>query len=125
MFTLLVYHPKPGTPIASLIGKGDMTQPLNFPDTPLVMALLSKTLGPDLTSEWFPVLPPNQQSPYDPGPYQPRSAPAPVQTMRAVNAAEASAIADLYGRLGALPAGLIATGGASHNRAGAGSRRSE
>src|SRR5439155_815571 len=80
---------------------------LNFTDTPLVMALLSRTLGPDLTSEWFPVLPPNQQSPYDPGPYQPRSAPAPVQTMRAVNAAEASAIADLYGRLGALPAGLI------------------
>jgi len=122
MFTLLGYQPKPWTPIDSLIVKGDMTQTLNFTDTPLVMALLSKTLGPDLTSEWFPVLPPNQQSPYDPGPYQPRSAPAPVQTMRAVNAAEASAIADLYGRLGALPAGLIATGGASNNWAVAGSR---
>ena len=72
MFTLLGYQPRPWTPIDSLIVKGDMTQTLNFTDTPLVMALLSKTLGPDLTSEWFPVLPPNQQSPYDPGPY-PRS----------------------------------------------------
>src|SRR5207244_11511154 len=97
MFTLLGYEPKSWTPIDSLIVKGDMTQTLNFTDTPLVMALLDKSLGPDLTTEWFPVLPPNQQSPYDPGPYQPRSAPAPVQTMRAVNAAEANSLAALYG----------------------------
>ena len=76
MFTLLGYQPQPWTPIDSLIVKGDMTQTLNFTDTPLVMALLDKSLGPDLTSEWFPVLPPNVQSPYDPGPYPAPSPPA-------------------------------------------------
>src|SRR5260370_15248805 len=51
MVTLLGYQPKPWTPIHSLIVKGDMTQTLNFTDTPLVMALLSKSLGPDVMSQ--------------------------------------------------------------------------
>src|SRR5450759_1112853 len=67
MFTLLGYQPKPWTPVDSLVVKGDMTQTLNFTDTPLVMALLQKSLGSDLTSQWFTTLPPNPQSPYDPG----------------------------------------------------------
>ena len=54
------------------------TDPLNFTDTPLVMELLNKSLGPDLTQKWFPVLPPNPQSPYDPGPYPTQSTPAPI-----------------------------------------------
>ncbi|HVS49422.1 MAG TPA: penicillin acylase family protein, partial [Candidatus Dormibacteraeota bacterium] len=41
MFTLVGYRPKPWTPIDTLIVKGDMTQTLNFTDTPLVMALLN------------------------------------------------------------------------------------
>jgi len=61
MFTLLGYQPKPWTPIDSLIVKGDMTQTLNFTDTPLLMVLLAKTLGPEVVSQWFPVLPPNPQ----------------------------------------------------------------
>ncbi len=40
MFTLLGYQPAHWTPIDSLIVKGDMTQTLNFTDTPLVMGLL-------------------------------------------------------------------------------------
>jgi penicillin amidase len=122
MFTLLGYEPKPWTPIDSLIVKGDMTQTLNFTDTPLVMALLDKSLGPDLTSEWFPVLPPNSQSPYDPGPYSPRTDVGKIAPMRAVSDGEASAAASLYDRLRALPPGLIATGGASNNWAVTGSR---
>src|SRR5713226_3209673 len=122
MFTLLGYEPKPWTPIDSLIVKGDMTQTLNFTDTPLVMALLDKSLGPDLTSEWFPVLPPNGQSPYDPGPYSARTDLGKIAPMRAVSDGEASAVASLYDRLRALPPGLIATGGASNNWAVAGSR---
>src|SRR5690349_19289133 len=70
MFTLLGYQPKHWTPIDSLLVKGDMTQTLNFTDTPLVMALLNRQLGADLTSEWFPMFPPNVQAPYDPGPYR-------------------------------------------------------
>jgi penicillin amidase len=115
MFTLLGYEPQPWTPIDTLIVKGDMTQTLNFTDTPLVMALLNKTLGADLTSTWFPVLPPNPQSPYDPGPYPTKPTVAPIAAMRSVTDSEAATAAALYERLAALPPGLLATGGASNN----------
>ena len=119
MVTLSNYKPAPWTPIDSLVVKGDMTQTLNFTDTPLVMAQLEKTLGPDLTSEWFPVLPPNQQSPYDPGPYPPNSGVQkipPLSTQKAELTTEQVASAEaLYQRLDALPAGLIAHGGESNN----------
>jgi penicillin amidase len=121
MFTLLGYQPKPWTPIDSLLVKGDMTQTLNFDDTPLVMAVLNKSLGADLTSEWFPVLPPNVQAPYDPGPY-PRHSPAPIETMRQVTGAEAQSAAALYQKLAALPAGIASREYASNNWAVAGSR---
>src|SRR5260221_10813614 len=128
MFALLGYQPKPWTPVDSLIVKGDMTQTLNFTDTPLVMALLQKSLGADLTSQWFPVIPPNPQSPYDPGPYPPGAAPAPIaafsQAFLQVTDNEAVAAADVYQRLASLPAGLVATGGDSNNWAVAGSRSS-
>ena len=120
MFTLLGYQPERWTPIDSLLIKGDMTQTLNFTDTPLVMALLTRSLGADLTTEWFPVLPPNQQSPYDTGPYPPASV-APIEAM-AAQSAILSGAAPLYDRLAALPAGLIATGGASNNWAVAGAK---
>jgi penicillin amidase len=122
MFALLGYQPKPWTPVDSLIVKGDMTQTLNFTDTPLVMALLEKSLGADLTSQWFTTLPPNPQSPYDPGPYPPAAAPAPIATASQVTDNEAVAAADAYQRMASLPAGLIATGGDSNNWAVAGSR---
>jgi penicillin amidase len=121
MFTLLGYEPQPWTPIDTLIVKGDMTQTLNFTDTPLVMALLNKSLGPDLTSSWFPILPPNPQSPYDPGPY-PKPTVAPIEAMRTVTASEAATAAALHDRLTALPPGLLAKGGASNNWAVAGAK---
>jgi len=122
MFTLLGYQPKPWTPVDSLIVKGDMTQTLNFTDTPLVMALLQKSLGSDLTSQWFPTIPPNPQAPYDPGPYPPGASPSPIAAFSQVSDSEAVAAADAYQRLAALPAGLVATGGDSNNWAVAGFR---
>ena len=121
MFTLLGYQPQPWSPIDSLLIKGDMTQTLNFTDTPLLIAQLDKSLGADLTSEWFPVLPPNQQSPYDPGPYL-KEAPAPIKTMSTVSDATAQSAAALYQRLSALPDGLISHGGASNNWAVGGAK---
>ncbi|HEY0829668.1 MAG TPA: penicillin acylase family protein [Candidatus Dormibacteraeota bacterium] len=121
MFTLLGYQPQPWSPIDSLLVKGDMTQTLNFTDTPLVMALLNKSLGADLTSEWFPILPPNQQAPYDPGPY-PKASIAPIETMAQVTDSEAQAAAALYQRLSALPPGLLSQGGASNNWAVGGAK---
>ncbi|HXJ48609.1 MAG TPA: penicillin acylase family protein [Candidatus Acidoferrum sp.] len=122
MFTLLGYQPRPWTPVDSLIVKGDMTQTLNFTDTPLVMALLQKSLGADLASEWFPINPPNPQAPYDPGPYPPGASPAPIAAFSQVSDSEAVAAADVYQRLAALPAGLVASGGDSNNWAVAGFR---
>ncbi len=122
MFTLLGYQPKPWTPIDSLIVKGDMTYTLDFTDTPLVMALLDKSLGPELTAQWFPILPPNPQSPYDLGPYPDQPAPAPIAAMAQVTDAEAASAAALYHRLASLPTGLVTTGGASNNWAVAGAK---
>jgi penicillin amidase len=122
MFTLLGYQPKPWTPIDSLIVKGDMTQTLNFTDTPLLMALLQRSLGADLLAQWFPVLPPNPQSPYYPPPYPSFQHPDPIAAMSTITDAQATAAADLYTKLASLPAGLIATGGASNNWAVAGSK---
>ena len=113
MFSLLGYEPKPWTPVDSLLIKGDMTQTLNFTDTPLAMALLTKSLGADLANEWFPTLPPNQQSPYDTGPYA-RPAVAPIEQMPPP-AEMLSGAQPLYDRMAALPAGLISRGGASNN----------
>ena len=121
MFTLLGYQPRSWTPVDSLLVKGDMTQTLNFTDTPLVMAVLKQSLGSDLTKEWFPVLPPNVQSPYDPGPY-PQHAPAPIEATRQVTDAEAQSAGALYAKLASLPEGLVATGGASNNWAVAGAK---
>jgi penicillin amidase len=115
MFILLGYEPNPWTPIDTAIVKGDMTQTLNFTDTPLVMALLEKSLGSDLTSKWFPTLPPNPQSPYDPGPYPKAKPAAPITSMATISDAQAASIDALYQRLDSLPPGLIATGGASNN----------
>jgi penicillin G amidase len=122
MFTLLGYQPEPWTPIDTLIVKGDMTQTLNFTDTPLVMELLDKSLGPDLTQKWFPVLPPNPQSPYDPGPYPNQAKPAPITVMRSVTDSQAATALALHNRLANLPPGLLATGGASNNWAVAGAK---
>src|SRR5207253_1289525 len=83
---------------------GDRAQTLSFDDTPILVALINKSLGADLTSEWFPVLPPNRQSPYDPGPY-PKAATAPIETMRAVTDAEAQSAAAAYEALESLPKG--------------------
>jgi penicillin G amidase len=121
MFKLLGYEPQPWTPIDSLLIKGDMTQTLNFTDTPLVMAMLQRSLGADLASEWFPILPPNEQSPYDPGPYPKASAPQQIAPMPAPQQLLTGA-EPLYERLAALPRGLIATGGASNNWAVAGAK---
>jgi penicillin amidase len=121
MFTLLGYQPRPWTPIDSLLIKGDMTQTLNFTDTPLVMAMLNKSLGADLTSEWFPILPPNTQSPYDPGPYTKAPA-APIEPMAQVTDSEAQAAKTIYERLASLPSGLVSRGGESNNWAVAGAK---
>jgi penicillin G amidase len=69
LFSLSGVYPANWTPLDSLVTQGDLTQELDFTTTPLDYALLDKTLGRERAMNWFPVLPPNQQHPYDPGPY--------------------------------------------------------
>ena len=70
LFSLAGVYPGDWTPVDSLVIQGDLTQELDFTTTPLDYALLERSLGPARTMAWFPVLPPNQQHPYDPGPYR-------------------------------------------------------
>ncbi|MGD0374541.1 MAG: penicillin acylase family protein [Streptosporangiaceae bacterium] len=70
LFSLSGVYPANWTPVDSLVIQGDLTQELDFTTTPLDYALLERSLGAARTMSWFPVLPVNQQDPFDPGPYR-------------------------------------------------------
>jgi penicillin amidase len=70
VFALAGVYPASWTPVDSLVVQGVLTQGLDFTTTPLDYALLEQSLGVRRTMAWFPVLSPNQQSPWDPGPYR-------------------------------------------------------
>jgi penicillin G amidase len=70
VFSLDGVYPRNWTPVDSLAVQGELTQELDFTTTPLDYALLERSLGAARTMSWFPVLPPNGQNPYDPGPYR-------------------------------------------------------
>jgi penicillin amidase len=72
IFGVTGVYPRNWTPVDSLVIQGVLTQELDFTTTPLDYAVLERSLGTAHTMSWFPVLPPNQQSPYDPGPYHNR-----------------------------------------------------
>ena len=72
IYGLTGVYPSAWTPVDSLVLQGVLTQQLDYTTTPLDYAILERTLGPAHTMAWFPILPPGQQSPYDPGPYKNR-----------------------------------------------------
>ena len=132
LFSLAGVYPANWTPVDSLVVQGDLTQDLDFTSTPLDYALLDRTLGTARTMAWFPILPPNQQHPYDPGPYRkaglapiagqaaltaartPAAARAP-DTPQRIPQAEAAAAATLLKQLAALPPGQLHTSGPDSN----------
>src|SRR6516164_880860 len=69
LFGLTGVYPRDWTPVDSLVIQGVLTQQLDFTTSPLDYALLEHSLGAAHTMAWFPVLPVNHQTPYDPGPY--------------------------------------------------------
>jgi penicillin G amidase len=118
LYSLDGVYPVGWTPVDSLLVQGFLTQELDFSTTPLDYALLERSLGPARTMQWFPVLPPNQQSPYDPGPYRslgiaPAAGSPPPPS--AASSSGADADSDLTGRaasailadVAALPAGQV------------------
>ncbi|MGH3166346.1 MAG: penicillin acylase family protein, partial [Trebonia sp.] len=70
VFTLTGAYPKRWTPVDSLVIQGVLTQELNYTTEPLDYALLERSIGAKNTMNWFPVLPANTWTPYDPGPYK-------------------------------------------------------
>ncbi|MBD0693641.1 penicillin acylase family protein [Streptomyces sp. CBMA123] len=70
VYGLTGVRPERWTPVDSLVVQGVLTQTLSFDTRPLTYALLSNSLGAERTSDWFPVVPANEQHPYAPGPYQ-------------------------------------------------------
>jgi penicillin amidase len=119
VYSLAGVYPANWTPIDSLLVQGELTQQLDFSTEPLDYALLERSLGAQRTMDWFPVQPPNQQHPYDPGPYRDAgltSLPAQLTaasgggaTGPAGSAGSAQAAAAILAQTGALPAGQIHT----------------
>jgi penicillin amidase len=64
------YRPRLWTPVDSLVIQGNETQLLSFDDSALINQILVTRLGAERAGGWFPVQPPNQALPYDPGPYR-------------------------------------------------------
>ncbi len=121
LFRLLGYEPRPWEPVDTYVIKGLETQELDFQDAPLAYQLLVSGLGHDLAMRWFPVLPPNEQHPYDSTPHR-ADPPAPIPAQPPASAAADEAAAELLARFAALPPGAIAAGGNSNNWAVDGSR---
>jgi penicillin amidase len=101
-FSLAGMYPANWTPVDSLAVQGELTQELDFTTTPLDYALLARSLGLQHTMQWFGILPPNRQSPYDPGPYRNLGL-APIAGAQTVAAAPVPA-------RGPVPAGAMAAG---------------
>ena len=116
MFKLLGYRPVLWQPQDSLVIQGIMTQTLDFTTDPLDYALLVKSLGYQRAMQWFPVLPPDAQQPYDVGPYQ-QDALTPIATGSAqdVSAAELQAALAVQEKVRNLPANAIHHGSNSNN----------
>lgn len=70
LYTLAGVFPAQWTPVDSLAVQEVLTQDLDFTTTPLDYAVLERTLGPRRTASWFPEMPPDQQEPFDTGPYR-------------------------------------------------------
>jgi len=113
LFKMLGYIPKPWTAVDSLVVQGDMVQSLSFEMQPLDYEMLVNKLGYQRTRMWFPVLPPDPQKPYAPGPYA-----AHTSGSRGINSALRStavrSVARLAQQLAALPHGFVHYGGNSN-----------
>lgn len=114
LFKIFGYQPQKWTPIDSLVIQGIMTQTLDFSTSPLDYALLAGSLGYQQTMKFFPVLPVDEQHPYDLGPYSADGI-APMAQSQLVSSAETTAVTNLQQKLRNLPATAIHQGSNSNN----------
>ena len=103
-FSLTGVYPAPWTPVDSLVLQGVVNQEAEFTTTPLDYALLERSLGAARTMDWFPIIAPDAQTPYDPGPYaKPTLTPITAPHPEHVTAAVAQAAGTLLAEVGQLP----------------------
>ncbi|PWK16402.1 penicillin acylase family protein [Tumebacillus permanentifrigoris] len=69
-FQQLGYTPEPWTPQDTLMSNAVMSQLLSSTEIPVLYSMIADKLGEDKLSKLFPVLPNNEQNPYDRGPYR-------------------------------------------------------
>ncbi len=103
LFTLLNYRPQPWTPIDTLVILGEFMQGDAFNTQPLDYARMVKALGYQRTMQWFPVLPPDAQHPYDTGPYQQQEGLRPLPAQMNLSQDTMQTIASLEQHIRALP----------------------
>ncbi|HEX8034029.1 MAG TPA: penicillin acylase family protein, partial [Ktedonobacterales bacterium] len=115
MFKMLGYQPTPWTPTDSVVVQGIMTQTLDFSTGPLLYALLVKSLGYQRAMQWFPILPPNEQHPYDTAAHTTQGVAALDTSPQMVSVTEANAASDILTRFASLPSWAIHTGSNSNN----------
>jgi penicillin G amidase len=106
MFKILNYRPALWTPMDTLAIQGLITQMLSFSTGTLDYALLVKSLGYQQAMQWFPLIPPNKQHPYDPGPYHQDSITS-LSSSQNISPNEYLATIDLLTHIQALPATAI------------------
>src|SRR5260370_41166256 len=70
---------------------------------PLDYALMVKALGYHRTLQWFPVLPPDTQHPYDTGPYQQSTSLRPLPSQLTLSQEAMQTIASLDQQIRVLP----------------------
>jgi len=115
IFKLLNYQPRPWTPVDTLVVQGDLIQTQDFSTTPLQYAELVKALGYQRAMQWFPVLPPDMQHPYDAGPYAKASSPAPLPSQLAISQSTMNSISYLQAFLRQLPTNALRHSSESNN----------
>lgn len=115
MFKMLGYQPAPWTPTDSLVVQGIMTQTLDFSTGPLLYALLVKSLGYQRAMQWFPILPPNEQHPYDTTAHAAQGVMPLATSPQMVSVSEAGAASDILDRFSSLPSWAIHTESNSNN----------
>jgi penicillin G amidase len=115
LFHLLGYEPAPWTPLDTFVIQGDVAQTLDFTKEPLDYAVLTHSLGYQRAMQWFGVLPPNAQHPYDSGPYGKRQHLSPLTSQLAPPKADQQVVSQLLNSLDSLPAGAVHQGSNSNN----------
>ncbi len=118
---LLGYTPAKWTPLDSMLVQGFMTQMLDYTQTPVDYSIMIRHVGFAQTMKLFPIIAPNSQVPYDPGPYNFKGT-VPPDPATTVSSGLAIALNQLQTQAAALPSYAIHTFSNSNNWAVSGSR---